>query len=234
MNSYDPGAYPPFAVTVDLAVLTIRDGAFCLLLVERGGEPYAGSWALPGGFVGIDEEAGSGARRELVEETGIALSSAHLEQLATYSDPGRDPRMRVVSVAYVALVPYPGEPEGGSDAADARWWALDDLDEVEFAFDHRVIVNDAVERVRGKIEYTDVALRLMRAEFTLGELRRTYEAIWGEAIEAANFRRKILAAESFVTEVPGALADTGARPARLYKAGSARLLHPPFRRSGVT
>ena len=108
---------------------------------------------------------------------------------------------------------------------------MDDLDEVEFAFDHKVIVTDAVERVRGKIEYTDVALRLMRPEFTLGELRRTYEAIWGEAIEAANFRRKILGAEDFVAEVPGALADTGARPARLYRTGGARMLHPPFRRS---
>jgi 8-oxo-dGTP diphosphatase len=116
---YDKYAYEPFAVTVDLAVLTIRDGALHVLLVERGQDPFAGHWALPGGFVEPDESAETAAGRELAEETGLQdVTGLHLEQLRTYSEPGRDPRMRVVSVAFTALLPNAPEPHGGSDAAD--------------------------------------------------------------------------------------------------------------------
>jgi 8-oxo-dGTP diphosphatase len=117
MQGYDKHAYEPFAVTVDLAVFTIREGTLHVLLVERGQEPYAGRWALPGGFVLPDESAESAARRELAEETGLAdVTGLHLEQVRTYSEPDRDPRMRVVSVAYAALVADPPEPRGGGDA----------------------------------------------------------------------------------------------------------------------
>ena len=118
---YDKYAHEPFAVTVDLAVLTVAEGALHALLVERGQEPYAGHWALPGGFLHPDESAETAARRELAEETGLSdLSGLHLEQLRTYSEPGRDPRMRVVSVAFAALLPDPPEPHGGGDAAEAK------------------------------------------------------------------------------------------------------------------
>ncbi|MDX6361771.1 MAG: 8-oxo-dGTP diphosphatase, partial [Streptomyces sp.] len=134
-EGYDKHAFEPFAVTVDLAVLTVRAGALQVLLVERGHEPYAGRWALPGGFVLPDESAEAAARRELAEETGLSdLSGLHLEQLRTYSEPGRDPRMRVVSVAFAALLPDAPEPRGGGDAAQARWLRYDALDPL--AFDH--------------------------------------------------------------------------------------------------
>src|SRR4051795_4616521 len=125
-GGYDPGEVVPFAVTVDLAVLTIREGLLQVLLVQRGEEPFEGAWALPGGFVREDETIEAAARRELEEETGLTTEAGHLEQLATYGDPGRDPRMRVVSVAHVALVPDLPLPIAGGDAAAARLWPVDD------------------------------------------------------------------------------------------------------------
>src|SRR3954469_14573980 len=144
--AYDKYAFDPFAVTADLAVLTIRAGALQVLLVERGQEPYAGHWALPGGFVEPRESAETAARRELAEETGLAdVTGLHLEQLRTYSEPDRDPRMRVVSVAFTALLPDAPEPHGGSDAAEARWVPYDKAGPL--AFDHDRILADAHERV---------------------------------------------------------------------------------------
>ncbi|AQS70337.1 NUDIX domain-containing protein [Streptomyces pactum] len=232
MHGYDKHAFEPFAVTVDLAVLTLRAGALHVLLVERGQEPYAGRWALPGGFLLPDESAEEAARRELAEETGLAgVSAPHLEQLRTYSEPGRDPRMRVVSVAFAALLPDPAEPHAGTDAAEARWTPYDAARDL--AFDHDRILADARERVGAKLEYTCLATAFCPAEFTLGELQQVYETVWGAVLDRPNFRRKVLATPGFVEPVPGAARLTGGRgkPAALYRAGPATILHPPLLRT---
>ncbi|MFJ4471507.1 NUDIX hydrolase [Streptomyces sp. NPDC089424] len=231
MPVYDKYAYEPFAVTVDLAVLTIRTGALHVLLVERGQEPYAGRWALPGGFVLPHESAETAARRELAEETGLSdVSGLRLEQLRTYSEPDRDPRMRVVSVAFTALLPDLPEPLGGGDAAQARWMPYDAARPL--AFDHDRILADAHERVGARFEYTGLATAFCPPEFTLGELQQVYEAVWGTPLDRPNFRRKVLATPGFVEPVPGAARLTGGRgkPAALYRAGGAAALHPPLLR----
>ncbi|MFI6286177.1 NUDIX hydrolase [Streptomyces sp. NPDC051018] len=233
MHAYDPRAFPPFAVTVDLAVFTVRDGLLNVLLVERGEDPYRGAWALPGGFVRPEESAGAAARRELAEETGLSRATVqdrHLEQLRTYSEPDRDPRMRVVSVAYTALLPDLPEPRGGGDAARARWTPLDAASPL--AFDHDRILADAYDRVGAKLEYTCLATSFCPAEFTLGELQQVYETVWGVALDRPNFRRKVLATPGFVEPVEGPPRRTGGRgkPAALYRAGTASALHPPLLR----
>ncbi|WP_338695006.1 NUDIX domain-containing protein [Streptomyces sp. Q6] len=234
MQGYDKHAYEPFAVTVDLAVFTVRAGALRVLLVERGQEPYAGRWALPGGFVQPDEAAETAARRELAEETGFGDVDGrlHLEQLRTYSEPDRDPRMRVVSVAFAALVPDPPEVSGGSDAARAAWLPYGSTAYGPLAFDHDRILSDAHDRVGGKLEYTCLATAFCPPEFTLGELRQVYEVVWGTELDPANFRRKVLATPGFVEQIPGASRLTGGRgkPAALYRAGGAVSLHPPLLR----
>ncbi|MDN3257162.1 NUDIX domain-containing protein [Streptomyces sp. MA25(2023)] len=232
MRGYDRHAFEPFAVTVDLAVLTLRADALHVLLVERGQEPYAGRWALPGGFLLPEESAETAARRELAEETGLAdVTGLHLEQLRTYSEPDRDPRMRVVSVAFAALLPDPPEPHGGGDASQARWVPYDAA--VNLAFDHDRILADARQRVGAKLEYTCLATAFCPAEFTLGELQQVYETVWGTALDRPNFRRKVLATPGFVEAVPGAARLTGGRgkPAALYRAGPATTLHPPLLRA---
>ncbi|MEU6219801.1 NUDIX domain-containing protein [Streptomyces sp. NPDC047022] len=231
MQGYDKYAFEPFAVTVDLAVLTIRGGTLQALLIERGQEPYAGQWALPGGFVRPKESAEDAARRELAEETGLGdVTGLHLEQLRTYSDPGRDPRMRVVSVAFAALLPDAPEPHGGGDAAQARWLPYDSAGPL--AFDHDRILADAHDRVGAKLEYTCLATAFCPPEFTLGELQEVYETVWGTALDRPNFRRKVLATPGFVEPVPGASRLTGGRgkPAAVYRAGGATALHPPLLR----
>ncbi|WP_344106559.1 NUDIX hydrolase [Myceligenerans crystallogenes] len=233
-ENYDPSAYPPFAVTVDIVIATLRGGRMHVLLVERGADPYQGAWALPGGFVEPDEDADTAAKRELIEETGIGRSTpVHLEQLRTYSDPGRDPRMRVVSVAYVALAPDLPDPVAGSDAAVARWWAVDDVvdGEIGLAFDHARILSDAVERIRAKLEYATVATSFLPRVFTLGELRAVYTEVWGEALDLQNFRRKVLAVPGFVEPVDEVRTGVPGPRAQLYRAGDATEIVPPFRRA---
>ncbi|MGY5054587.1 NUDIX hydrolase [Streptomyces sp. 900105755] len=231
MQGYDKYAFEPFAVTVDLAVLTLRAGALHVLLVERGQEPYAGQWALPGGFLLPRESAETAARRELAEETGLSdVSGLHLEQLRTYSEPDRDPRMRVVSVAFTALLSDAPEPHGGGDAAQARWLPYDPGRTL--AFDHERILADAHERVGAQLEYSCLATAFCPPEFTLGELQHVYETVWGVPLDRPNFRRKVLATPGFVEPVPGAARLTGGRgkPAALYRAGTATALHPPLLR----
>jgi 8-oxo-dGTP diphosphatase len=232
-SEYDPSAYPPFAVTADIAVFTLRNGRLHLLLVVRGEEPFAGRWALPGGFVRVAEDACATARRELVEETRIGSGfDIHLEQLRTYSTPDRDPRMRVVSVAHVALLPDLPEPAAGTDAAGARWWAVADVldGEITLAFDHGLIVEDAVERVRAKLEYSTLATRFLPREFTIGELRAVYAAVWGESPELQNFRRKVLSVDGFVVPAEGVRLGVPGPRAQLYSAGPATEIVPPFLR----
>ena len=172
-SGYDPDDYPRVAVTVDLVVLTLRGGELCVLLVERGEEPWRGASALPGGFVRPAETLDEAAARELVEETGLRDVPGHLEQLRSYGDPGRDPRMRVVSVAYLALAPDLPEPAAGTDAAGATWVAVEQAMAGPLAFDHARILADGVERARAKLEYTSLATAFCPPEFTVvGPARR--------------------------------------------------------------
>jgi 8-oxo-dGTP diphosphatase len=170
-------------------------------------------WALPGGFVKIDEDLETAAERELEEETG--LQGAYLEQLYTYGNPDRDPRGRVVSVAYFALIPSnePIRSSGGSDAAKAKWHPLGQLPQL--AFDHAEIIEYALRRLRYKLEYTAVGFELLPETFTLTQLQQTYEIILGEALDKRNFRRRILDA-GVIEPTPHKRSD-GGRPARLYR-----------------
>jgi len=242
LANYRPSDFPSFAVTVDLAIFTIRQGLLSALLVQRAGHPYQGYWALPGGFVHAKESIEQAAHRELAEETGVAKFTGHLEQLRTYGDADRDPRMRVVSVAHVALAPNLPDPRPGGDASGARWWPVEDLDidETEhadaplLAFDHAQILFDARERVRAKLEYTTLATRFVDEPFTLSDLRRVYSAVWGRAPDLGNFRRKVLGTEGFVVPAQQsgtAAGPSGGRPPALYRQGGATVLHPPFMRT---
>ncbi|MFI8965272.1 NUDIX domain-containing protein [Streptomyces sp. NPDC053493] len=256
MPPYDPSAFPPFAVTVDLVVLTVRRHALCALVVKRGEAPFQGRWALPGGFVRADEDLDAAAARELVEETGLCVhdpgapqpaggNGAHLEQLATYGAPDRDPRMRVVSVAHLALAPDLPAPRAGGDANSARWAPVEELlgqdgsgeseaqPPVPLAFDHARILADGVERARSKIEYSSLATAFCPPEFTVGELRRVYEAVWGVALDPRNFHRKVTGTPGFLVPAGGTTTRQGGRPAQLFRAGGATLLNPPMLRPEV-
>lgn len=203
--------YPKPSVTVDVVMMTLRDEALQVLLVKRALAPYRGDWAIPGGFVHLDESLEAAARRELCEETGV--TEVYLEQLYTFGDPGRDTRGRVISVAYIALVPTPLALQAGSDAREARWWPV--ADRPPLAFDHDRILNYALTRLRYKIEYSAVGFRLMPEQFTLSELQRAYEIILGEPLDKRNFRRRLNEAE--VIEPTEEFHAGEGRPARLYR-----------------
>jgi 8-oxo-dGTP diphosphatase len=231
LAGYDPRRYPPVAVTVDVVALTIRDRRLHVLIVERGVEPYEGAWALPGGFIKPDEDLAGAAVRELAEETGLDTAPAHIEQLASYGGPGRDPRMRVVSISYLAFAPDLPDPRAGTDAAAAVWHPVDDVPRL--AFDHQRILADGVERARSKLEYTPLATAFAGDTFTISELRLIYESVWGTPLHAGNFHRKVLSVPGFV-EGTGETTQTGGPRggprAKLYRAGDARLLHPALLR----
>jgi 8-oxo-dGTP diphosphatase len=223
-GSYDPSQYPSFAVTVDVVILTMSRGALHVLLVRRGEAPFVGMWAIPGGFKRPTETLDEAAKRELSEETGVDAASL-LTQFGAYGDPGRDPRMNVVTVAYLAVLRDVGAIVAGSDAADASLVPLSDVTtgRIDLAFDHRRIVRDAVERVRVELEVSGIAAAFVGAAFTLAELRAVYEAVWGVRLDAANFRRSVVAEEGWVVPTgrwarPG---PSGGRPAELFRAGRA-------------
>ncbi|MFT4189753.1 MAG: NUDIX domain-containing protein [Aeromicrobium sp.] len=219
-----------FAVAVDLVILTIRDGRLHALTVRRAVEPHAGGWALPGGFVLDGESLEAAALRELAEETGVTGRDVHLEQLATFGDPDRDPRGRVLSVAYLALAADLPDPQAGSDAAEARWTPVEELPGL--AFDHDRIVAVGLERARAKLEYSALATAFCPPVFTIAELRRVYEAVWGATIDPRNFHRKVSKTPGFVTPTGQTTTRDGGRPARLYRPGDRSVLHPPLLRNG--
>lgn len=224
--------FPIFAVAADIVVLTLREDQLCVLLIRRSGPVETGAWALPGGFVHADEDLEEAAYRELAEEAGVGRDSVVLEQLRTYGAPDRDPRPeRVVSVAWVALgasLPDP-RPIPGTDADRAEWVPVDEAKQRRLAFDHNEILTDGIERARSKLEYTTLATAFCGEEFTLPELRRVYEAVWGREVDPRNFQRKVLGAEGFVEPTGSVLRGRG-RPAKVYRAGGAAQLHPPVLR----
>jgi 8-oxo-dGTP diphosphatase len=283
LADYDARAFPPVAVTVDIVLLTVRHGRLSALLVRRREHPFRGHWALPGGFITPEEDLDQAAARELTEETGIPAPTAHLEQLRSYGHPGRDPRMRVVSVAYLALTPDLPLPTAGTDADDARFFNIAALapaeaearavaeastgagrgteagagtgpgagtgvganegtevpaessgkgtatPEVRLAFDHDTILRDAVERARAKLEYTSLATTFLKEPFTVAELRRVYEAVWGHPLHPANFRRKVLSTPGLLTPT-GEQRPTGRGWADLYTGSEVTTLHPALLR----
>jgi 8-oxo-dGTP diphosphatase len=229
-------AYPRPSVTVDIVLVTVVDSDLKVLLVRRGEPPFKGAWALPGGFVRVGDAPGSrgedletAARRELAEETGLASDRIYLEQLQAFGAPDRDPRGRVVSVAYYALV----NPElrgtldargavtlrAGSDAADARWVSLvEEVPRLALAFDHATILACALERLRSRLDHSTIAFELVPPTFTVADLRGVFEAVRGEAHDAANFRRRFerMLDEGLIEVAPGKR-QTGTKPARVYR-----------------
>ena len=230
---------PAAAVTVDLVVLTIRDEDLVVLCVRRGIPPYEGKLALPGGFVRPDETLAMAAARELSEETGLDTAEAdagHLEQLASYGDPGRDPRLRVVTVAYLALAPSLPALRAGSNASEAWWVPTARLlagPADELAFDHRGILADGVERARSKLEYSPLATAFCPPTFTVGQLRRVYEIVWDTKLDPRNFHRKVTGTPGFLVEADGTTVGERGRPAQLYRKGDAELLYPPLLRGSA-
>lgn len=207
--------WPHPALTVDVVLFAIREARLSLLLIRRGQPPFVDHWALPGGFVDIDEPLEAAANRELQEETGLSADAAYLEQLYTFGQPDRDPRERVVSVAWFALLPgLPEAPRAGDDAAEACWFDTAALPPL--AFDHDEVVAMAIERLRAKLLYSDIALRFMPEHFTLGRLQAVYEAVLGRALDKRNFRRRILALGD-VEPTDDFHRDGNHRPARLYR-----------------
>lgn len=200
------------ALTVDCVVFGLDKDELKLLLIERGGEPFKGSWAIPGGFVDMDETPEEAAIRELEEETG--LRNIFLEQLYTFGKVDRDPRERVVSVAHYALVNIEGQKlKAASDAANAAWFSLSDLPEL--AFDHDEIIQVAIERLRGKVLYQPIGFELLPKKFPLSQLQRMYELILEKQIDKRNFRKKILKMDILI-ELNEIQQDVAHRAARLY------------------
>jgi len=231
--AYDPSNYPPFAVTVDVVILTMSDGELHVLLVRRGQAPFEGMWAIPGGFKHPTETLDEAATRELSEETSVQAASL-LTQFGSYGDPGRDPRMNVVTVAYLAVMRDVGAVAAGTDAAEATLMPVSKVlgGSVPLAFDHDRILRDAIDRVRVELEVSGVATAFVGPTFTLAELRAVYEAVWGVHLDGANFRRSVVAEDGWVIPTgrrarPGA---AGGKPAELFKAGRAWKHGGPIRR----
>ena len=217
LEGYDASEFDRPSVTVDLVMFTVMVSSLKVLLIRRGQEPFSGSWALPGGFVRMDETLEEAAVRELEEETGVSAEGGYLEQLCTFGDPGRDPRTRVITVAYFALVdssvitPMVTGQEGISEV---QWFSVRELPK-EMAFDHKTILEYALKRLRNKLEYTAVGLELLPDQFTLTELQSLYETILGGKLDKRNFRKKMLSMG--VLQPTKGYRKGGHRPAMLYR-----------------
>lgn len=227
----EPWEPPLVLVAVDLVILTLRASTFNVLLIERGIEPFEGSWALPGGFL---NNAGEGiyeaALRELQEEADLDGTRLHIEQLGAYGAPERDPRGRVLSVAYMAIAPGLPEPVAGTDASEAEWVSVDKVlsGRVPLAFDHWQIVSDAVESARSQLEHSPLATAFCGDTFTIAELRRVYETVWGTELDERNFYRKVQRVPGFIEPEGTDRRAAKGRPARMFRAGTAKVLHPPL------
>src|SRR4029077_15675093 len=201
------------ALTVDCVVFGFDEGDLKVLLIERALQPFAGKWALPGGFVRVDETLDDAARRELDEEAG--LKGVFLEQLYTFGAVDRDPRERVVSVAYYALVKLGAhETKAATDAADARWFPISKVPKL--AFDHAGILATALARLKGKVRYQPIGFELLPPRFTLSQLQRLYEAVLETELDKRNFRKKSLGMD-FLAPLDEVEKAVPPRPARLYR-----------------
>jgi 8-oxo-dGTP diphosphatase len=203
-------------ITVDIVIFTIQSGELKVLLVKRAAPPFQAQYAIPGGFVHEQESLEDAALRELREETGVA--DVYLEQLYSFGDPDRDPRGRVITVAYYALISADHSLRAGTDAAEANWWPFDRLPQL--AFDHRKILDYAIERLRNKLEYTTVGFQLLPEKFTMTELQEVYEAILGKKLDKRNFRRKLALLK--ILKPLREYRHGGQRPAQLHKFQAAR------------
>lgn len=211
ISGFVPEATERPAVTVDVVIFSLVEDDLRVLLVQRKRDPFAGLWATPGGFVRLRESLEDAATRKLAEETGV--TDVYMEQLFTFGDPDRDPRMRVITVSYFALVPYDAiNLKPGLHEEATGWFSLKALPEM--AFDHQNMVRYAWERLRYKLEYTAVGFRLLPDEFTLTALQKAYEIVLDEELDKRNFRRKILAAG--IIEETGGMHSGEGRPAKLY------------------
>lgn len=231
--STDSWVPPSVSVAVDLVIFTLRESRLQILLVERGVEPFRGAVALPGGFLGhAEEDLLAAACRELDEEAGLTADQLHLEQLGVYGTPGRDPRGRVLSVAYLAIAPRLPEPTAGTDAAKAWWMPTDQVlaPGTSVAFDHRQIIADGVERAREKLERSALATAFCPPEFTISELQEVYEAVWGVRLDPRNFFRKVQSVDGFIVPAGPTRKTENGRPARLFRPGPRQKLHPPMTR----
>jgi 8-oxo-dGTP diphosphatase len=205
--------YPRPALTVDCVVFGMDEGDLKVLLIKRGLEPFSGKWALPGGFVRMEESLDDAARRELEEESGIRPS--HLEQLYTFGAPGRDPRGRVVTVAYFALVKLSDHRvHAATDAREAAWFSV--WDTPKLAFDHAEVLGTALQRLKGKVRYQPIGFELLPPKFTLTQLQRLYEVILERELDKRNFRKKILSMD-LLEELDEVEQDVSHRAARLYR-----------------
>ena len=225
-DAYLPPNLERPALSVDVVIFSVREHDLQVLLIRRGIQPFRGRWAIPGGFVRLNEALDDAARRELAEETD--LGEVYLEQLYTFGVPRRDPRGRVVTVAYFALVGEDVNPAAGADADEAAWHSVYELPDL--AFDHTEIVKYAHQRLRYKLEYTSLGFELLPNEFTLSELQAAYEVVLAEKLDKRNFRRRILEAD-ILTETPRYRAGEGqGRPARLYRYRKNAVLEVKARR----
>jgi 8-oxo-dGTP diphosphatase len=216
-------------LAVDLAILTVREDALQVLVITRANDPFRGRPALPGGFLRADEDIPDAAVRELAEETGLDGTRLHLEQLRAYGAPGRDPRGRVVSVAFLAIMPDLPLPTAGSDASSAAWAPVGRV-RGTLSFDHDQILDEAVERARSRLEFTTLATTFCGDAFTIGDLRNVYEVVWGHKLDPRNFNRKVLHTPGFVEPTGERRIPEVGRPAALYRAGGEQTLNPPLMR----
>jgi 8-oxo-dGTP diphosphatase len=229
-GGFGSGDRPAIVVTADVVLLALRHGELSVLLVEREREPHLGAWALPGTVVETDEPLDAAAARAVAGRTGVTVDRGRLEQLGAFAGPARDPRTRVVSVGFVVVDERAVPPAGGA-LASGRWWHVDEVTGKggpTLAFDHGDILAAGVEQVREDLEWSDLATALVEEPFTLGDLRRAYEAVWGTELEPANFRRKVLTTPGFVVPTGGRRTVSTGRPAELYTRGDGVRLHPPL------
>lgn len=227
LESYDSRNYNRPSVTVDIVIFTILDADLKVLLIRRGNHPYKGAWAFPGGFLQVGdtaeaqgEDLNAAAVRKLAEETGLPSGSVFLEQLYTFGDAGRDPRMRVITVAYYALVRPDLAPfvKAGAETEDAGWVSWSEVSSLELAFDHDRILAMAVKRIRGKVDYSDIAFELVPETFSIPELRAVYEVIKGTTYDPGNFRRRFhrMVTDGIIEEAIGKRI-TKSKPAQVYR-----------------